>query len=77
MEVTLYDPHVREGDFRPLDIARSILTAAMDADCLAPVTKHKEYYSMDLDEIKDALHTSAIVDGRNALNTEEVKSKGF
>ena len=76
-EVTLHDPHVREWDFGPLEIERDIMTAAKDADCLALVTKHKEYYSVDLDEIKTAMRTPAIVDGRNVFKTEEVRSKGF
>jgi UDP-N-acetyl-D-mannosaminuronic acid dehydrogenase len=76
-EVTLHDPHVREWEFGPLDIERDILKAAKDSDCLALVTKHKEYYSIDLDEVKAIMQIPALVDGRNVFDTEEVRSKGF
>jgi UDP-N-acetyl-D-mannosaminuronic acid dehydrogenase len=76
-EVDLHDPHVREWDFGPLEIERDIMTAAKGSDCLALVTKHKEYYSMNLDEIKTVMRIPSIVDGRNVFNTEEVRAKGF
>jgi UDP-N-acetyl-D-mannosaminuronic acid dehydrogenase len=76
-EVILHDPHVREWDFGPLDVKQDILTAAKGADCLALVTKHKEYYLMNMDEVKTVMRTPSIVDGRNVFNTEEVRSQGF
>lgn len=76
-EVVLHDPHVREWDFGPLNIERDIIKACTGSDCLALVTKHREYLSLDLDRLKSAMRTPAIVDGRNVFDLDEVQSKGF
>ncbi|MHA2023734.1 MAG: UDP binding domain-containing protein, partial [Candidatus Thorarchaeota archaeon] len=48
-----------------------------DADCLALVTRHREYLHLDLDEIRGLMRTPIFVDGRNVLKEDVVKSKGF
>jgi UDP-N-acetyl-D-mannosaminuronate dehydrogenase len=73
----LHDPHVREWDFDSLEIERDIMMAAEGSDCLVLVTKHKEYYSLDLDKIKSTMRTPTIVDGRNVFDQEKVESNGF
>jgi len=75
--VRLHDPHVREWDFNSMEIERDIMKAAEGSDCLVLVTKHKEYYSLDLDKMKSTMRTPAIVDGRNVFDREKVESKGF
>ena len=53
------------------------MKAAKDADCLALVTKHQEYYSIDLDALKKIMKTPVLVDGRNVFDAESVGDKGF
>jgi UDP-N-acetyl-D-mannosaminuronic acid dehydrogenase len=76
-QVVVHDPYVREWEFGPQELMRDIMEAAQDADCLALVTKHKDYYSLDLDKIKKVMRTPTIVDGRNVFDQDTVVSKGF
>ncbi|MHA1926279.1 MAG: nucleotide sugar dehydrogenase [Candidatus Thorarchaeota archaeon] len=76
-EVMLHDPYVQNWEFGPHKIETDIMKAAKDADCLALVTKHQEYFSLDLDKIKSAMRTPVIVDGRNVFNMEDLVAKGF
>jgi len=75
--VRLHDPHVREWDFDSLEIERDVMKAAEGSDCLVLVTRHKEYYSIDLDKMKSTMRTPTIVDGRNVFDQEKVESNGF
>jgi UDP-N-acetyl-D-mannosaminuronic acid dehydrogenase len=76
-EVNLHDPYVQSWEFGPHEIEKDIMKAAKGSDCLALVTKHQEYFSLDLDKVKAAMRTPVIVDGRNVFNMEEVIAKGF
>jgi UDP-N-acetyl-D-mannosaminuronic acid dehydrogenase len=76
-EVVLHDPYVRDWDLGPQEIERDLMEAVKDSDCIALVTKHKDYYNLDLDKIKKAMRTPTIVDGRNVFDMDEVVSKGF
>ena len=75
--VRLHDPYVREWEFSQHEIMTDIMKAAEGADCLALVTKHKEYFSLDLDVLKKVMRTPALVDGRNIFDTKMVMDKGF
>ncbi len=75
--VRLHDPYVREWEFSTHEIETDIMKAAKDADCLALVTKHQEYYSTDLDALKKIMRTPVLVDGRNVFDTKTVMDKGF
>jgi len=75
--VVIHDPYAREWEFGTQELMRDIIDAAQDADCLALVTKHKDYYSLDLDKIKGIMRTPTIVDGRNVFDQDIVISKGF
>ncbi|MHA1961778.1 MAG: nucleotide sugar dehydrogenase [Candidatus Thorarchaeota archaeon] len=75
--VRLHDPYVKAWEFGPDDVESDVLAAAKGADCLALVTKHAEYYSLDLDAIKKAMRTHVIVDGRNVFDEEIVTAQGF
>jgi UDP-N-acetyl-D-mannosaminuronic acid dehydrogenase len=76
-QVVVHDPYVREWEFGPQELIRDIMEAAKDSDCLALVTKHKDYYTLDLDKIKRVMRTPTIVDGRNVFDQDTVASKGF
>lgn len=76
-EVKLHDPYVKELDNTTLTIEKDIEKAIKDADCIALVTKHQEYYNIDLDKLKEIMRTQIIVDGRNVFKMEDVINKGF
>jgi UDP-N-acetyl-D-mannosaminuronic acid dehydrogenase len=75
--VRLHDPYVRDWEFSKHEIMHDIVEAATGSDCLALVTKHRMYSSLDLDLLKKIMRTPAIVDGRNALDRKTIEEKGF
>ena len=75
--VRLHDPYVREWEFGSQEVETDIMTAAKDSDCLVLVTKHSEYFSLDLDSIRKVMRTPVIVDGRNVFDMKTVMDKGF
>jgi UDP-N-acetyl-D-mannosaminuronic acid dehydrogenase len=76
-KVRLHDPYVKEWEFGPQKVESDIMKAAKGADCLALVTKHSEYFSLDLDSIKKIMRTPSIVDGRNVFDAKKLENKGF
>ena len=76
-KVRLHDPYVKEWEFSSHEVETDIMKAAKDADCLALVTKHREYFSIDLDALRGVMKTPVLVDGRNVFDTETVMEKGF
>ena len=75
--VRLHDPFVQSWEFSQHEIIRDLEKAAEGSDCLALVTKHGEYFKLDLDKIKKLMRTPIIVDGRNVFDKDTVISKGF
>ncbi|MFW9843739.1 MAG: nucleotide sugar dehydrogenase [Candidatus Thorarchaeota archaeon] len=75
--VTIHDPHVRKWEFGAHEIESNLNEAVRDADCIALVTKHREYLQMDLESIRDLMRTPIFVDGRNVLDADDAISKGF
>jgi len=75
--VRLHDPYVREWEFTRHEIERDVYRAAEGSDCIVLVTKHKEYFELDLDRLKGIMRTPIIVDGRNVFDKDEVEAKGF
>jgi len=75
--VTIHDPHVKEWEFGDHEMLSDLDEAVKNADCLALVTKHREYLNLDLDAIKGLMRTPVFVDGRNVLDGEELKAQGF
>ena len=76
-KIILHDPYVREWDLGPHEIERDLVKAATNSDCLALVTKHSEYFDLDLDKIKSVMRTPIIIDGRNVFDQKTVEAKGF
>ncbi len=76
-KVRLHDPYVKSWDFGPQEVEADIMKAVEGADCLALVTKHSEYFTLDLDAIKKAMQTPIIVDGRNVFDQDTVMEMGF
>jgi UDP-N-acetyl-D-mannosaminuronic acid dehydrogenase len=76
--VTAHDPHVRAADWqRVLGQGCHVpLTGDLDqaldgADCVAIVTKHREYYQLTSGRLRTAMRTLVVVDGRNVLNLQD------
>lgn len=75
--VKLHDPYVKVWEFGPQKIETNIIEAARESDCLAVVTKHREYFSLNLENIVKIMRTPIIVDGRNVFDTQSVINNGF
>ncbi|MFC2015981.1 nucleotide sugar dehydrogenase [Chloroflexota bacterium] len=82
--VVVHDPHVREADWqRALGPALAVplfgnVWEALDgADCAALVTRHREYESLDLEQVAGSMRTPALVDGRNVFDPDECTQVGF
>jgi UDPglucose 6-dehydrogenase len=77
-EVKAWDPMV---DSHPgLDgvvIEKSLLEAVRDADAAVIVTEWPELESLASEEVREAMRTPLIVDGRNLLDPEAVRAAGF
>lgn len=76
-EIRLHDPYVQTWEFSQHDIMRDLDEAAKGSDCLAIVTKHAKYYSLDFKELKDLMRTPIIIDGRNVVDQDTVLQEGF
>ena len=76
-KVILHDPYVREWDLGPHEIERDLSIAAKDSDCLALVTRHRDYGDLDLAKLGDTMRTRTLVDGRNVFDKDTVSSHDF
>lgn len=75
--VTIHDPHVKEWEFGSHKMEQDLNKAVKDADCLALVTRHREYTKLDLESLRGLMRTPVFVDGRNVLDKGKAVSKGF
>lgn len=80
-EVTAYDPVAIENAKHSLGdsitYVGSQYEALHGADCLVIFTEWSEFRSPDFDRMHDAMVSPVIFDGRNILNSEDVKENGF
>jgi UDP-N-acetyl-D-mannosaminuronic acid dehydrogenase len=74
-ELIVHDPMVQRSYKAPM--VRELEDALAGADCMAIVTDHSCYLDMNLELVKEMMRTPLIVDGRNVLNADVVRSKGF
>ena len=74
-EVTVHDPYV--ASYEGVTLIKDLEEAVKDRDCVAVVTRHREYLDVKLDWLKTMLATPVIVDGRNVFNPEEAQSSCF
>ncbi len=75
--VVLHDPYVQVWDLGPHEIERDLNIAVRNSDCLALVTKHREYFDIDFAKLGKLMRTKALVDGRNVYDEESIESHGF
>jgi UDP-N-acetyl-D-mannosaminuronic acid dehydrogenase len=74
-EIIVHDPYVRH--FPDADLTKDQDEAFSGADCIAIVTKHREYYDLDLARAKKLMRTPIIVDGRNVVDRKGAQREGF
>jgi UDPglucose 6-dehydrogenase len=75
-----YDPQAMEkarSRFPDLDCAADACAAACDAEALLIVTEWEEFKQLDWRRIYKSMARPLVIDGRNLLSPEEMKSFGF
>jgi UDP-N-acetyl-D-mannosaminuronic acid dehydrogenase len=70
----LHDPYVREFE---LPFTHDLDETIQDADAIILVTKHKEYFDVDLGALKKKMRSFVLVDGRNVYQREQCEQLGF
>ncbi len=82
--VTAYDPKGAEKavEWKLIDpvkvkIVPTALAAVEGAEALLLATEWKEFANADLNEVKKAMHTPLVFDGRNLFNPETMRQFGF
>jgi UDP-N-acetyl-D-mannosaminuronic acid dehydrogenase len=73
--VIAHDPHVRE--FPEAELTRDLDEALKGADCAVIVTKHRPYFSLDLEKTKSLMNTPVLIDGRNVLDKNQIEAAGL
>jgi len=80
----LYDPQAMENVKRtvPEKLGEVVYTdspyeAAKDSHALLIITEWDEFLHLDFADIKKTMATPIIIDGRNCLDTEKVRSAGL
>jgi UDP-N-acetyl-D-mannosaminuronic acid dehydrogenase len=73
--VIVHDPHVREYD--GIELTANLEAALRGSDCLVIVTKHREYYDLDLERAAELMRTPVMVDGRNVFDAGVCRQAGF
>ncbi|KKL81280.1 hypothetical protein LCGC14_1996350, partial [marine sediment metagenome] len=58
-----HDPWVRKKDYNSTELTNDFNTAISNADVIFFATNHKEYYSIDLDELRKKVRTPILIDG--------------
>jgi len=78
--VRAYDP-IAADEARPLmpgvDFADSALEAVRDADAVVLVTEWPEFSELDWGQVAEAMSGRVVVDGRNFVDADAVRSAGF
>ena len=79
--VLAYDPvaseTARAASKVPFEIVSTAMAACAGADCLAIVTEWNEFRTPDLGQLRIALKTPVIFDGRNVLDPVKTTRAGF
>ena len=77
-DVRAWDPLVTgHPELEGVAIAPSLLDALRDADAAVIVTEWPELEGLASEEVREAMRTPLIVDGRNLLDPEAVRAAGF
>ena len=73
--VVAHDPYVRQLD--GYELTRNEQMALAGADAAVLVTRHKQYYDLDLDWLKKTMRTPILIDGRNVFDAATVRTEGI
>ena len=76
MKWVIHDPLVRQREF-PYTVSKDLEETLKDADIAVIFVKHKEYFDLKADWLKDKMKTPIIIDGRDVIKLEEFRKKGF
>jgi UDP-N-acetyl-D-mannosaminuronic acid dehydrogenase len=74
-EVIVHDPYVKK--YEGVTLTADLEKALRDMDCVAIATRHREYFYIKLEWLKDVMATPVIVDGRNIFSPEDASRHGF
>ena len=72
-----HDPYVKSRDYNATDLTSDFNEAVTDADVLMFTTNHKQYYNLNLEDLRKRVKSPIIIDGRNIFNKKEVEKHGF
>ena len=70
----LHDPYVQEFE---IPFTKDLNEAIKDSNAIMLVTKHKEYFNLDLNKIKNKMKTHILIDGRNIYDKEKCEKFSF
>ncbi len=73
-----HDPWVKEKDYNLTALTDDLDKAVENADILIFATNHKQYYRINLDELKAKMKDNPIIiDGRNIFDAKNLKANGI
>jgi UDP-N-acetyl-D-mannosaminuronic acid dehydrogenase len=73
--VIAHDPHVRK--YEGVELIADLEAALRGSDCMVIVTRHREYYDLDLEQAAELMRTPVLVDGRNVFDAKVCREAGF
>jgi UDPglucose 6-dehydrogenase len=77
-EIRAWDPLVKgHPELDGVAVVPSLLDAVRDADAAVIVTEWVELHELASAEVRDAMRTPLIIDGRNLLDAEAARAAGF
>jgi UDP-N-acetyl-D-mannosaminuronic acid dehydrogenase len=76
-KVEVHDPHVLE--YPGVPISHELSDVIKNADCVAILTGHDQYFNIDADMLKESMNQDhpVIIDGRNVIDPDVFINKGF
>lgn len=75
--VAAHDPHVRDWEYEVHPVEKDLNKVLRGSDAALIITKHKEYYGFDFENLKEIMNTPVLIDGRNVYEKRDVESHGF
>jgi UDP-N-acetyl-D-mannosaminuronic acid dehydrogenase len=77
-EYIAHDPWVRVKDYTETELTSDLDEAITRADALIFATNHKQYYEINLSDLKEKMKNKPIIiDGRNIFDKDVVENQGF
>jgi UDP-N-acetyl-D-mannosaminuronic acid dehydrogenase len=73
--VVAHDPYVR--DLEGYELTRDLEMALKGTDAAVIVTKHRQYFDLDLSWLRETMRTPVLVDGRNVFDAASTRAEGF